>query len=71
MIYLLITLMFYVVNKPGSGEFGVVWLAEAVGISSFHPRDILREKENQRRFSSFKRNYAETLLKLQLRKPKV
>ncbi|XP_046852604.1 fibroblast growth factor receptor 1-like isoform X2 [Xenia sp. Carnegie-2017] len=38
------------INELGSGEFGVVWLAEAVGISAFHPRDILREKGSRRRF---------------------
>ncbi|XP_046853276.1 mast/stem cell growth factor receptor kita-like isoform X2 [Xenia sp. Carnegie-2017] len=43
------------INELGSGEFGVVWLAEAVGISAFRPRDILREKGSRRRFSFFNR----------------
>ena len=47
--------MFYAVNELGSGEFGVVWLAEAIGISAFRPRDILREKGSRRRFSFFNR----------------
>jgi hypothetical protein len=43
------------VSELGSGEFGVVWLAEAIGISAFHPRDILKERESRRRFSFFNR----------------
>ncbi|XP_046854041.1 vascular endothelial growth factor receptor 1-like [Xenia sp. Carnegie-2017] len=43
------------INELGSGEFGVVWLAEAIGISAFRPRDILREKGSRRRFSFFNR----------------
>ncbi|XP_028408446.1 platelet-derived growth factor receptor alpha-like [Dendronephthya gigantea] len=42
-------------SELGSGEFGVVWLAEATGISAFHPRDILKERESRRRFSLFSR----------------
>ena len=38
------------VCQLGAGHFGVVWLAEATGISSFHPREILKEKQGQRRF---------------------
>ena len=41
------------VRELGSGEFGVVWLAEAMGISAFHPRNIL--KESRRRFALFNR----------------
>ena len=40
-----------IVKELGSGQFGVVWLAEAIGISAFHPRDVLKEKERRRRFS--------------------
>ena len=39
------------VNELGSGAFGVVYLANAIGISSFHPRIALSEKKTQRRFS--------------------
>ena len=46
---------FLSVRELGSGEFGVVWLAEAVGISAFRPRDVLKEKEGRRRFSFFNR----------------
>ena len=42
-------------KELGSGQFGVVWLAEAIGISAFHPRDVLKEKEGGRRFSFFSR----------------
>ena len=45
----------FLVRELGSGEFGVVWLAEATGISAFHPRDILKERESRRRFSFFSR----------------
>ena len=48
-------IMFLLVDELGSGEFGVVWLAEAVGISAFHPRDMLKEKESRSRFSIFNR----------------
>ncbi|CAB4019700.1 vascular endothelial growth factor receptor 2-like, partial [Paramuricea clavata] len=41
------------VNDLGSGQFGVVWLAEAVGISSFHPREVLKERAGGGRFSFF------------------
>ncbi|XP_028411444.1 fibroblast growth factor receptor 3-like [Dendronephthya gigantea] len=41
------------VRELGAGQFGVVWLAEATGISSFHPREILREKEGRTRFFFF------------------
>ena len=43
------------VRELGSGEFGVVWLAEAIGISAFHPRAILKERESRRPFSIFNR----------------
>ena len=43
------------VSELGSGQFGIVWLAEAVGISAFNPRDILRKREGGRRFSLFPR----------------
>jgi hypothetical protein len=43
------------VSELGSGEFGVVWLAEAIGISAFRPRDILKERKSRRRFSFFNR----------------
>ncbi|XP_028407243.1 fibroblast growth factor receptor 2-like [Dendronephthya gigantea] len=43
------------ISELGSGEFGVVWLSEATGISAFHPRDILKERESRRRFSLFSR----------------
>ena len=33
----------------------MVWLAEAIGISAFHPRDMLRDREGGRRFSFFNR----------------
>ena len=39
------------VSELGSGQFGIVWLAEAVGISAFHPRDILKQREGGPRFS--------------------
>ncbi|CAB4004164.1 vascular endothelial growth factor receptor 2-like [Paramuricea clavata] len=42
-------------SKLSSGQFGIVWLAEAIGISAFHPRDMLREREGGRRFSFFNR----------------
>ncbi|CAB3997544.1 vascular endothelial growth factor receptor 2-like [Paramuricea clavata] len=42
-------------SELGSGQFGIVWLAEAIGISAFHPRDMLREREGGRRFSLFNR----------------
>lgn len=42
-------------SEVGSGHFGTVWLAEAIGIAEFHPRDILREKEGGRRFFFFNR----------------
>ena len=45
----------FLVSELGSGQFGIVWLAEAVGISAFNPRDILREREGGRRFSLFHR----------------
>ena len=41
----------FLVNELGSGQFGRVWLAEAVGISAFHPRDMLQERESGGRFS--------------------
>ena len=47
--------IFLLVNELGSGEFGIVWLAEAVGISAFHPRDMLKQKESRSRFSIFNR----------------
>ena len=40
------------VSQLGSGQFGMVWLAEGIGISAFRPRDILRERAGGRRFSS-------------------
>ena len=43
------------VSELGCGQFGIVWLAEAVGILAFNPRDILREREGGRRFSLFNR----------------
>ena len=39
------------VNELGIGQFGLVWLAEAVGISAFHPRDMLKERQSAGRFS--------------------
>ena len=39
------------VNELGTGQFGLVWLAEVVGISAFHPRDMLKERESAGRFS--------------------
>ena len=45
----------FLVTELGSGEFGVVWLAEAMGISAFHPRNILKEREGRRSFSLFNR----------------
>ena len=38
-------------RELGFGQFGTVWLAEAIGISAFHPRDMLRERTGGRRFS--------------------
>ncbi|CAB4005680.1 vascular endothelial growth factor receptor 2-like, partial [Paramuricea clavata] len=43
------------ISELGSGEFGVVWLAEAMGISAFRPRDILKGRKSRRRFSFFNR----------------
>ena len=43
------------IRELGSGEFGIVWLAEAMGISAFHPRNILKEIENRRPFFFFNR----------------
>jgi hypothetical protein len=42
-------------RELGSGQFGIVWLADAIGISAFRPRDMLREREGGRRFSFFNR----------------
>ena len=39
------------------GEFGCVWLAEAIGISGFRPRDILKQRSNRRRLSMFLRSF--------------
>ena len=41
----------FLVNELDSGQFGVVWLAEAVGISAFRPRDMMKEREGGGRFS--------------------
>ena len=46
---------FFSVRELGSGQFGVVWLAEAVGIAAFNPRDVLRERTGGLRFSLFNR----------------
>ncbi|CAB3981076.1 vascular endothelial growth factor receptor 2-like [Paramuricea clavata] len=42
-------------RELGSGQFGIVWLADAIGISAFHPRDMLRDREGGRRFPFFNR----------------
>ena len=52
--------IFSIVSELGCGEFGFVWLAEATGISAFHPREILREREGGQKFSSFWRNVIKT-----------
>ena len=44
-------LKYFLASELGSGQFGMVWLADAIGISAFHPRDMLREREGGRRFS--------------------
>ena len=41
------------VNELDSGQFGVVLLGEAVGISAFRPRDILKERQGGGRLSFF------------------
>ena len=43
---------YFSVSELGSGQFGMVWLAEGTGISAFRPRDILRQRAGGRRFSS-------------------
>ncbi|XP_028411423.1 fibroblast growth factor receptor 4-like [Dendronephthya gigantea] len=43
------------VRQLGAGQFGVVWLAEATGISLFHPRETLREKQGKKMFFFFNR----------------
>ena len=50
-IFLFVNRNAFSVNELGSGEFGLVWLAEAVGISAFHPRDMLKERESGGRLS--------------------
>jgi hypothetical protein len=48
-------LKYFSVSELDTGQFGIVWLAEAIGISAFHPRDMLREREGGRRFCLFNR----------------
>jgi hypothetical protein len=48
-------LKYFSVSELDTGQFGIVWLAEAIGISAFHPRGMLREREGGRRFSFFNR----------------
>jgi hypothetical protein len=48
-------LKYFSASELGSGQFGIVWLADAIGISAFHPRDMLRDRESGRRFSLFNR----------------
>ena len=43
---------YFVVSELGSGQFGMVWLADAIGISAFRPRDMLKERAGGRGLSS-------------------